>query len=170
MSNIESIDKNLKVKSTIDKDDVRFYDILSEPFKVYGVFKEGDRFRRMPEEVAKTVSEGVYQLHACTSGGRVRFRTNSSYVAIHAEMDKILKTSHFALTGAGGFDLYVKVDGKDARFVKGFTPPFDVTDGYESVIDMPEDIYLNESGIMKEITINFPTYSLIVVHPPGEVL
>lgn len=150
MKNISEIDKNFSIKTSIEKEDIRFYDVKEKPFKVHGVFYENGKFRRLPEEVAKNVNEGVYALHANTAGGRVRFRTDSPYVAIHAEMPYIGKMPHFALTGSAGFDLYIRED-KDCYF-KTFIPPFDITHGYEGVIDFP-------SSEMREITINFPLFS-----------
>ena len=71
MRDISKIDPNLKVESSIDESDIRFYDIKCTPFKIYGVFYENGKFRRIPEDVAKCVSNGVYALHANTAGGRV---------------------------------------------------------------------------------------------------
>ena len=119
---------------------------MSEPFKIYGVYYEDGKFRRMPEKVAKTVSEGVYRLHACTTGGRIRFKTNSPYVAISVTEGKVRELSHFARTGRAGFDLYV-----DNEYVRTFIPPIDMIDYYESVIDFPTD------G-MHDVTINMPLY------------
>ena len=115
--------------------------------KVYGVFKENGKYRRMPEGVAKSVSEGVYALHSNTAGGRVKFVTDSPYIAIHAKMDGLGKMPHFALTGSIGFDLYI-----DNYYAKTFVPPFDVEDGYESIFEL-------EKKGRREITINFPLYS-----------
>lgn len=150
MSNIAKIDKNFKIETSINKPDIKFYNVLEKPFKVYGVFYEGGKFRRMPESVAKTVSQGVYDLHIHTAGGRVRFKTNSSYVAINAVMPNIGKMPHFAISGSAGFDLYVK--GEKEVFKKSYIPAFNFTGGFESVIELGG----NE---MREITINFPTYS-----------
>lgn len=150
MSNISLIDSNFKVESNIKESDIRFYDVKQAPFEIYGVFYESGKFRRLPEGIAKTVSAGVYSLHAHTAGGRVRFKTDSSYIAIHVKMPGIGKMPHFALTGSAGFDLYV-CDG-DERYVKTFVPPFNIQGGYESIIYF-------ESTQMREITINFPLYS-----------
>ena len=106
MRDISKIDKNFAVNTKIGKDDVVYRNVLEEPFKVYGVFHEDGKFRRLPEAVAKTVSEGVLALHANCAGGRVRFRTNSKYVAIYAELENIGRMPHFPLTGAAGFDIY----------------------------------------------------------------
>ena len=145
MSNIFKVDKNFNVNTSIKKEDIVFYD--AKKLSIHGVFYENGMYRRLPENVARSVSDGVYYLHTNTAGGRVRFKTNSPYVAICARMSGVGKMPHFALSGSCGFDLYI---GKD--YFATFMPPFDITDGYESVIDLRGD------G-MKEITINFPLYS-----------
>lgn len=150
MSNISLIDSNFNVETQIKEPDIRFYNVLQVPFRVYGVFYESGKFRRIPEHIAKTVSDGVYRIHASTAGGRVRFKTNSSYIAIHAKMPGIGKMPHFALTGSAGFDLYIHDDA--VRYVQTFVPPFAIQDGYESVIHFG-------SSQMRELTINFPLYS-----------
>ena len=147
MSDISKIDKNFKVNTNINKEDIKFYDARVAPFRVYGVFYEDGKFRRMPEEVAKTVTTGVLYLHANTAGGRVRFKTNSPYVAINTKMTCITHMDHFPLCGSAGFDLYA-----DGVYKKTFRPPYDIMDGYESIIEF-------DSAKMREITINFPLYS-----------
>ena len=53
-------DKNMAVESTLDLTDVKFYDIDDEPIRLYGVWREGESYRRLPQSVADTVSEGIY--------------------------------------------------------------------------------------------------------------
>ena len=148
MKDISEIDKNFKVETQIQARGLKFYDIKEAPFKVYGVFHDGKTFRRMPDDVAKTVSEGVHYGVKYTAGGRVRFRTSSRYVAIHykGEMGKM---PHFAFSGSCGFDIYV-----GDRYTASYIPPLDNKKGYEALI------ILGESE-MREITINFPTYSIV---------
>lgn len=147
MSTISRIDTNFKIETKLSKQDIRFFDAKQAPIKLYGVFYENGKFRRMPESVAKTVSDGVYYLHSNSAGGRIRFKTNSPYIAIHAKMSDIGKMSHFTLCGSAGFDLYEK-----QRYINTFVPPYDITDGYESVIELG-------SSKMRELTLNFPRYS-----------
>ena len=149
MFDISKIDSNFKIETKIDKDDIKFFDIDEAPFKVYGVFRENGKYRRMPEDVAKTVNRGVHTLHANTAGGRVRFVTDSPYIAIHAEMGTLGKMSHFALTGSVGFDLYV-----NNVYEKTYKPPYNIEDGYDSIIELKKQE-------ISEITINFPLYSEI---------
>lgn len=150
MNDVSLIDSNFKVVSQINESNIRFYDVNKPPFKIYGVFYEDGKFRRLPENVAKTVNTGVYGLHANTAGGRVRFTTDSPYVAIHAKMPNIGKMPHFALTGSAGFDLYI--GDEDQRYVKTFVPPFTIEDGYEGIIYF-------DCAKMHQVTINFPLYS-----------
>ena len=112
MNDISAIDSNFIVASTIEEPDVKFYDVNKAPFAVYGVFYQDGKFRRMPEDVANTVSNGVAKLHSRTAGGRVRFRTDSNYVAIHAELSGFGTSSHMTLTCAAGFDMYVREEGE----------------------------------------------------------
>ncbi len=147
MNQIDNIDKNFKIETCINKPDMIFHNARSSPFAIYGIFYEDGKFRRMPESVAKTVSEGVYYLHANTAGGRVRFKTDSPYVAINAKMNCITRMDHFSLCGSAGFDLYA-----DGVYVKTFRPPYDMADGYESLIEF-------DSAKMREIMIHFPLYS-----------
>lgn len=154
---ISDIDKNLLVKTELSRDDVVAYDVCSEPFKIYGVIEpenDTDRFRRMPESVAKNVSEGVMYLNTNTAGGRVRFKTDAEYMAVHALMpaDKICRSSHFAFSGSSGFDLYTEEDGKQ-YYIHTFIPPMDMTDGFVSEFtNIPKPC-------MREYTLNMPLYS-----------
>lgn len=158
MGKLTEVDKNLKVEKTLNKDDIRFYDVLEAPFQIHGVFppkKAGEPFYRIPPEIAATVSNGVAVLNFCTAGGRVRFRTDSPYVAIHVEMfgdtNLLGKYPHMPLTGSAGMDLYEYLDGKE-RYVMTYIPSMDVNDHYESIIEFPD-------ARPREITLNLPLYS-----------
>lgn len=151
MINISDIDPNFKVETKIDRQNITFYDVNQPPFGVYGVFYENGKFRRLPEAVAKTVSSSVYKLHTHTAGGRVRFKTDSGRIAIHADMPSVRKMPHFALTGSIGLDMYIR-DGEQERFEKTFVPPFDVVNGFESIHEFA-------GPRLREITIDLPLYS-----------
>lgn len=145
---ISKIDNNFAERRDVSsKKDIHFYSVENSPFTVYGVFKKEGLYRRMPDDVAKNVSDGVYYLHTNTAGGRVRFRTDSSYIAIRAEMDSVGKMPHFALAGSAGFDLYA-----DNVYVNTYVPPYNIENGYDACIDVG-------LGGMREITVNFPLYS-----------
>ncbi len=153
MSDIAKIDKNVCVDTKINKPDIRFYDVKNAPFTVHGVTYENGLFRRMPEAVAKTVSASVETLNKNTTGGKIRFQTDSPYVAIHAEMEYMCNISVMAFTGSAGLDLYVREDGEE-RYVGTFVPPEGAANGYESVIDLG-------TSQLREFTIHLPLYSAV---------
>ncbi len=145
---VSKIDKNLKVETEIKKDGIRFLDVKDEPFKIHGVYHDGKQYRRMPDDIAATVSHGVHYGAKYTAGGRVRFCTDSPFIAIQfkGEMGKM---PHFAFTGSCGFDLYF-----DTEYIGSFVPPLDKQKGYESIIETGK-------REMRQVTVNFPTYSFV---------
>ena len=151
MSDIAKIDPNFSIKTNIFREGLQFYPVDAPFFRLYGVYYEEGKYRRLPESVARTVNDGVLRLHANTSGGRIRFVTTSSYVAISVKMGQIGRMPHFALTGSAGFDLYEKIDGEQI-FMGSFFPPYDMTDGYESIVELG-------SSERHELTLDFPLYS-----------
>ena len=152
MKKLEEIDKNLAVETEIQREGLTFYNIEQAPFRLHGIFKENDLFRRIPDEVASRVSEGVRELNGRPAGGRVRFVTDSPYVAIKAKCVPY-RMSHHALSGSCGFDMYIEYD-EENRYAGTFIPPRDMKREYESVIDFEVD---GE----KVVTINFPLYSMV---------
>lgn len=149
---ITEIDKNFKIASASQKDGIVFYDVENQPFRIYGLAKENGTWRRMPQKVAHQVSEGVYALHTHTAGGRVRFVTNSSFVAVRTQQDGIGVMPHMALSGSAGFDVYTQTGSVAQRYRGTFVPPSEINGGYESVVCFEE----TES---KTVTIYFPLYS-----------
>lgn len=150
-------DLNLRVVAAIRKPDVKLYDVRRPPFSLYGFYRplEESQFKRLPDEVAKATNDGVAQLYLDTAGGRVRFSTDSDYIAIRAEMPNVSKFSHMPLTGSAGFDLYIDdKESESSRYFKTFVPPLDMTDGYESVVNLP-------SRKTRYFTIHFPLYSQV---------
>lgn len=147
LTDLSVIDKNFDVKTTLNRNNLKYYSVDSKPFRVYGVYKDGGMYKRIPTDVAKSVNDGVVVLHTNTAGGRVRFATDSPFVAIYAKLNGIVRRPHFSLSGSAGFDLYA-----DNTYIKTFMPPYEMADGYESIIDI--------GGFsMREININFPSYT-----------
>ncbi len=164
-------DKNMVIKTSINKPDIKFYDIDDEPFRIYGIWREGDKYHRMPQAVADTVSKGISEMCAVCAGGRVRFVTDSPYVAIKVEYGNYELSCMTPTLAMAGFDAYA-----DGKFAGAFRPAVDF-DGspLESVLEL---------GEKKErlVTINFPLYtevksmliglsdSAIITHAPDYTL
>ncbi len=118
---ITEIDKNFETSSALIPKDAVWYDVKSEPFSIHGLWQreKGEYFLRMPPKVAEATNEGVIQLNYCTAGGRVRFKTNSPYLAIKAIMPYCDRMSHITPLGQSGFDLY-KSDAGSYAYAASF--------------------------------------------------
>ena len=150
-------DKNLHVDEIINADGLKFIEIRNSPFDVYGLYdyKNEADYKRLPDEIGLNVNEGVSTLYLHTAGGRVRFSTDSRYVAIRVSMPKVSHHSHMPLTGGAGLDLYIdESEGEEIGFFKTFVPPHNMTSGYESKIDLKDKK-------MRHFTINMPSYNRV---------
>ncbi len=151
-TDISKIDKNFKVETQIEREGLRFYNIEQEPFRIFGVWHDGELYRRVPRDVAEATSPGVAGLSMHTAGGRFRFVTDSPYVVVKYIMPSIHPMPHMALTGSSGFDLYERV-GERENYIKTFVPTRGAVE-HEGVIDF---------SVQKEriFTANFPLYNPI---------
>ncbi len=154
---IDQLDSNMKIESSTQKEGLKWLDIREAPFEIYGLNEPKDKskpFHRIPIEVAESTKNYIHVLNLQTAGGRVRFSTDSPYIALYCETNEpVMPMSHMPLSGSQGFDLYID-DGNTSKFVKTFLPP--PSDGYtkfDNVIDLP---YVD--GNMHYYTVNFPLY------------
>ncbi len=144
---IAKIDPNFSIKTVADGLDITYYDAKESPIRLFGVFYENDKYVRMPERVAKNVSEGVRALYHNTAGGRMCFKTNSRYVVLAAKTYCASKMPHMTTLGSAAFDLYVRDE-----YFGAFMPEYNFDESYNSVLDFGTEE-------MREITVNFPLYS-----------
>ena len=151
MKSIKDVDKNFEATNFPENVEFEWYNVEQEPFKIYGVFREGDRFCRIPKKLAQEANEGVLALYAQGAGGRVRFSTDSQYIAVSATLETIAKISNFTLIGAAGFDIYEKLPERE-KYLRTFVPPYDVMEGFKNFVN------LNDKR-SRNLTLNFPLYS-----------
>lgn len=147
MPTCSQVDPNFKVEQRIQLPDVTFYDVQQNAQLLFGLSLDEQGFYRMKEADAAKVNPDVLQLCRNTTGGRIRFVTDSSYVAIRVKSEQTESPPHISATGYNGFDLY-----RNGVFCGIFPPPQNTAAGYESVIH-----FLEEGPA--EITIHFPIYS-----------
>ena len=143
-----------EIQCSVERDGLKMYDIKKHPaFRIYGVFHDGDGYRRIPADVAENTNDRVIRLSKNTAGGRVRFMTDSPYIVIRADYDHCGAMTHMPGTGVGGFDVYIYEDGKE-MYDSTFRPflPENSKGGYEGARDFAT------SGL-KTININFPLYN-----------
>ncbi|MBQ4575296.1 MAG: hypothetical protein IJA85_08905 [Clostridia bacterium] len=149
MSNLELYDSNFAANPYPSLPKLIFRDCRETPFSLHGLLcpsEERPYFHRLPLNVAKAASDAVVYLSSHTAGGRVRFRTDSPYIAIRALLHNIEKANHFSITGSAGFDLY-----RDSIFLDSYRPSPAIADQYDGV--------LMTDGKMHDYMIHFPLYS-----------
>ena len=168
MENYMSVDKNMIDQSMIGNTEVAWYDIKQKPFSLHGFYDPLNTpyYRRVPADVAAATSEGVDKLARESAGGRVRFATDSPYIAIRAKFLVVGRSPRMCLTGTAGFDLYV--DGEyGSRFLKEFRMPYEMEDLYEQLLK-------THSKTMRTYTVNFPLHAVVesleIGLKPGSVL
>ncbi len=142
------IDRNFVVPGQIDPTGLVFYRIPQRPFRLYGLEHDGRIFRRMPGTVAQQVSEKLFRVHTHTAGGRLRFVTDSTRIAIRVCCEAV-RMPHFPLTATGGFDLYC-----GQQHCGTFIPPGEFRQTYESLV------YLEPDG-ERLLTLHFPLYAQV---------
>ncbi len=149
----EQLDKNMKLPTNIQKDDIVFYDVRRAPIRLYGLQPpvDGEGFCRMPREVAKSTSDNVALLNTFTAGGRIRFSTDSAYIAIKVKMPATHPMYHMPTTGASGFDLYI--DTPAGSYYRAVLAPDVSFHGgeYECIAEL-------EGNAMRSFTLHFPLY------------
>ena len=156
---LSEIDKNLAVETAFELP-VRFHCVRKPPFALYGLWdpSDGRPYHRLPDEVAGATNDGVAYLNYHTSGGRVRFRTDSPYLVLKAQIAAVGLMPHMTLTGIAGMDVYVKTaegyryqascvteGGNDAAI------RMSQQKGYTNLVRFPDKQ-------MRDITINLPLY------------
>lgn len=144
------IDKNFSIQKNVLREGLTYFN--AEEFSVHGVQKIDGLFRRMEYDTAQKVSNQVGAISSECAGGRVRFITNSPYIAISVKYKSVSKVPNYSFSATIGFDLY-----SGTRYVGCFVPPIDTLESLESVLDLPEDL----ANGLHEYTINFPVCSEI---------
>ena len=151
---ITQIDENFKLAS-VTRTDITWYD--AEELWLYGVFYDTERgfYTRMPHEIAKSVSAGVEYLAENPAGGRVRFQTDSSFVAIKCVAPPPAITANGSTPLTSAFSIYA------GDLYCGMASPSieqreDIKDGlifYDGIRNLPDG--------EKQVTVFFPLYNKV---------
>lgn len=104
---ITIIDKNF-AKTKITEENIVWKNAIEKPFELRGVFYSSEQgcYRRMLKADSEKISWGIDWMAQATAGGRVRFITDSPYVAIRAVASKFIYTANFSMLGRAGFSVY----------------------------------------------------------------
>lgn len=160
--NINAIDKNFDTNFAAP-DDVKWFSIRETPFSIYGVtYSEEEGFyRRMPREIADAVNFGVSGLSAHTAGGRVRFVTDSPYIAVRVKEPFEKPFCHMSFVAKKGVSLFA-----NGMFVGTIRPIYDqIVAGDNNLGGNGEIVFdgikypYGMQGKAYEVEIYFPLYT-----------
>ena len=123
------------------------------PMELSGFFwyQKDKVLRRLPMDMDPAITPAVRNLSWHTAGGKLRFRTDSKRIVVRVKLRARGVMPHMALTGSGGFDLYVGAPGKEVYFntTKSIDLQYDYT------------LFQHARKELRTITINFPLYQSV---------
>jgi len=106
--------------------------------------------RRLPLRLKDSFRPPVWDLAQQPSGGRIRFRTDSSTVGLIAENPRFSNMHHMASVGENGFDLYIGQDYLGSAW----------PDGAGKIV---KEWRVGAERRMRDITLYLPLYKAVTV-------
>lgn len=97
-----------------NKNTLSFFDPMKSAAKVYGLVP--GKYCRVPDSVLALMSEGLKGLSIQTSGGRIRFNTNSEKLVVLLEVLDEPAMAHMPSSGSSGLDFF-EGTGKDMKYI-----------------------------------------------------
>ena len=173
---LEEMDVNYARFEYEGSENMKELSILEDPFTVYGIFYEKDReivqgvpegekrfgsFARIPFNVAKELTFGYNVMSSTTSGGRIRFATNSNVIGVSCQWNYLVKMSSMPETGYAGFVLLEEREDGTRRFIKTFAPSPDAprtSPGFAEIRDIRTGVNDKETK-MRNFIIFCPLYN-----------
>ncbi len=153
---MENYDKLLPVTEApfLEGAELDWYNPKKSPFVIYGLHNIDSTpyFKRLPLDVAAATSSCVNGLNKNTSGGRIRFATNSTCFAVDLKYDAFTLRSNVPNFTVGAFDVYEEVSGREV-YLGTIRFPMDSPKGYTAKLDVAGP------ARMRQITMYFPLYN-----------
>lgn len=135
-----------------------WHDPKKRPFSIHGLcaVETDGIYRRLPVQTPYPLPQAVDQLASCTSGGQLRFSTDSPSFSLRVKLKNAFEDlSHMAVTGQSGFDVYVNQSGI-WQYYRTAIPPLREIDYHSVIWDLRNEPNANVG--LKEIMVNFPLY------------
>jgi hypothetical protein len=129
---------------------ITFPDARLEVFGLPGFKEDKPVLRRLPERLKDTLTPAVWGLAQDPSGGRIRFRTDSTRVGISAENPQFSNMHHMASVGENGFDIYV-----DGRYVGSAWP--------DNAGKISKEWQVGKERKLREVTLYLPLYKAVTI-------
>lgn len=149
---ILQLDKNF-VNAAVNRDDVVWFDAKNAPFSLHGLYfdETEHRYRRITHEEAEKVNWGMDYMSAMTAGGRLRFITDSPFIAVKCVLGPEFKSEGKA---SHGFAVY-----KDDDFCGVIFPN---REQFQAVVDNKivfDGLRTPRNTGLGTITLHFPNYN-----------
>lgn len=156
-------DRNMSVENPIISDRIVWHNVFEEGFDVYGFDGSNQEFlsRRIPLQIAEAISEGVLRQCGFAAGGRVRFFTNSIFIAIKAEFAAGYHGTCLSACAAYGLDLYkLGEDGRET-YLHTYRPMQNEINYsvFQSVLDRNTNPDNDKATLGMYYTLNMPSFS-----------
>lgn len=114
---ISKLDRNfLSSSNGEEKEGILWKNILEEPLSLEGLpfhLENKNPFYRLPERLDPILPSGIRELSHHTAGACVRFRSNSPFIRIQAELAFSCDMDHMPRIGSAGFDAYSRGPGEE---------------------------------------------------------
>ena len=157
---IAKYDKNFRA-ATLNGQKVIYYNAFKEPFEITGFpwRKPGssELYRMPPNITTGDVSPGIVNsLAHNTSGGAVRFATDSPLIVVRGIIKKGHDMNHMTRVGSAGFDLAVNSGTPDEQLFSPAQPTISAVNGKAPVMLIART---TDNRTMRQYTLFLPLYS-----------
>ncbi len=154
----KNYDENFTRHETMSDDKTDWYEVTKKEFDLYGLVKEESDFisRRMPDDVAKDVNDGVRTMCRYGAGARLLFSTDSSFVSLRVEYGPGMLPTVCNHIVVYGFDLYKSDEKGEETFVATYRPPADFNKE-----NCDYTAQTRNNGVLTQYTLNFPHFCAI---------
>jgi hypothetical protein len=118
---ISDMDTYFKQKTALAGENIEWFDTFDGAFRINGTCMPTTTppFCRMAPDCLEKMSQDVRYLAYNTSGIRLRFKTDSKFIALKAKLSSPNDRSHMPRTGSSGFDIYCGA-GRNSSFIQIF--------------------------------------------------
>lgn len=130
---------------------MKYYNITQKPLKIYGLAiadAENRQFYRLPETLLEKMPQYDY-LGRRSTGGRVRFCTDSSHLTIRMTLNQTKEDINIPLSGSAGADIYLG-RGTGSEYL-GYIAP-----GCHMMEEISVEKTFSKKNVMEIVTINLP--------------
>ena len=157
---IAKLDPNFRNSDELAGQQIEFYNALKSPFEITGFpwreSADAPLYRLPATMTVKDINQRVLTLAHHTSGGAVRFATDSQIVAVRATIAHGSDHGHMPRTGTAGFDLVIGAGTAKEMLMRPARPSRDALDGKMPLVMVSKIPGLKK---MRQYTLFMPLYS-----------